>query len=171
MEAHVDDLQHGQQAEARAGERRRHPPRPRRQDEQDGDGDECLHREAHEHDGRAMSDVVRCGEGEEHEQPGQRGHHPRRDRVPPAAVLGIRHLAGRWATDVVAGRVAGRVAGLLVGTRASGLVAAGSGPIVSRRPAGARERRQSDDLPYGDRTQLTNGRPGGRAARLAFAAR
>ena len=122
----------GQQAEGHAGERRRHPPRPRRQDEQEGDGDERLHRDAHEHDGREMSDVVRCGEGEEHEQPGQRGRHPRRDRVPSAAVLGTRHLAGRWATGVVAGG-AGVVAGR--GAPASSSV---RGPAASSPPAAVR---------------------------------
>jgi hypothetical protein len=84
-EAHVDDLHNGEQSEDYPDQHRRHPPRPRRQQEQERDGDENLYRDAHERGRREVTVVVRREEGEEHEQAGQRGPRPRQDAAPSAA--------------------------------------------------------------------------------------
>ena len=56
----------------------------RRQDKQEGDPEERLHRDADERARREMADLVRSDEGEQHEQAGQGGGHSRGDRVPSA---------------------------------------------------------------------------------------
>jgi hypothetical protein len=86
LEAHVDDLQDGQQAEDRPGERRHHPPRPRRQEEDERDAEESLHRYPRQRTGREVAGLVRHDEGDIHEQGGQSGDHSRGDGVLPAAV-------------------------------------------------------------------------------------
>jgi hypothetical protein len=78
-EAQVENLDDGQQTQGHAGQRRDHSPRPRRQDEDKGDAEQSLQRDAHERRGREAIDVVRCDEGEQHEQAGQDGGQPRGD--------------------------------------------------------------------------------------------
>jgi hypothetical protein len=95
-ESHVEDLHDGQQTQSHPGERRDHPPRPRRQDEQEGHAEDSLDRDARERTRCEATDLVRRDECGKHQEAGQRGDRPRRDRVPSAPVVPSRHTVVGW---------------------------------------------------------------------------
>ena len=91
-ETEVEKGEDGQHAEDHAGERRQHPPRPRREQDQDRDTDHALHREAHERARREACDLVRSDERDEHEHAGQCGNHPCSDGMRARGEVAARDL-------------------------------------------------------------------------------
>ena len=88
-ESHVGELHDGQQAERNAQDHGRRRSGPRRQQQEQGDGKEALHRNAHERAEAQPAEIVRYEQGREDHQAGQHAGHR-----PP---LAISHRQGSFA--------------------------------------------------------------------------
>ncbi len=69
-EAHLQDVEQGQEAQHRPGDDRDHPARPRWQDEQERDTDQRLHRDPQQREWRDLRDLPGRDERDEHQHTG-----------------------------------------------------------------------------------------------------